>query len=229
MLSANPDRVVLASTAETQPAGTAYFSSYEIFLLQFGYAFSDAVQATLTGLVDSETLSHIAELTLKANVYRSESLRVAALTAIDYLGSESDQVLFGRIGASATFCFVRGCHSHFSLSGMLIAHHQLHVVLPVGLAAGFVVRISSNVSLLLEYSGLMTAIEDLADLFGEQMPVWSVNYGCRFGGPTWALDVAFIRVMRAQRQARLTPSQQLGRLFGVPFLAFTYRFTVPGH
>ena len=47
---ANVDRVIAVSTAETHPAGTFYFTDYEIAVLSVGYSISDRVQLTLTGL-----------------------------------------------------------------------------------------------------------------------------------------------------------------------------------
>src|SRR5689334_3362997 len=44
--SAHADRVVLVPTAETQPQGTLFLSSYEIVGAGVGYAFSDRVHAS---------------------------------------------------------------------------------------------------------------------------------------------------------------------------------------
>src|ERR1019366_2987154 len=47
---ANADRVILGSTAETHPKGTFFISDYEILLLQVGYAITDQLQVSVTGI-----------------------------------------------------------------------------------------------------------------------------------------------------------------------------------
>src|SRR6185295_2268577 len=42
------DRVVLAPTAYTHPAGTFFVSSYDVVFLQAGYALSDSTQVSVT-------------------------------------------------------------------------------------------------------------------------------------------------------------------------------------
>src|SRR5215207_9903571 len=46
---AHYDRILIAPTAETNPKGSFYATSYEIVLLQFGYAVSDFTQISITG------------------------------------------------------------------------------------------------------------------------------------------------------------------------------------
>ncbi|MFI5308029.1 MAG: hypothetical protein ACHQ53_11780 [Polyangiales bacterium] len=216
---AHADRVLIVPTAETQPRGMLFGSSYEIVLLSAGYAPTDHVHVSVTGTTNFR--SGFAELELKANVLRSRYLRIALQSSIDYLeGNEGAPLLFGRVGAIAQICFELACRSSLSLAAMTVVHDEPDTVLPVGLGAGFTARVSRDVSLLLEYSMLVNAARDLPLI---SLPVYVAGYGMRVSShPSWALDVAFLRPMKGSTRARLA-SPTLFDLLGVPLLAFTYR------
>ena len=101
---AHADRVLLVPSAETHPQGTLFASSYEIIILTVGYAFSDRVQASITGSTDGH--GGFGDLDLKANLLRSRYLRMAVLTSIDFFHTRratiSCSAASGRAASSAS-------------------------------------------------------------------------------------------------------------------------------
>lgn len=218
-LDAHADRVLLVPSAETHPQGTLFATSYEILMLSVGYAFTDRLQASVTGMTDGH--GGFVDFDVKANLLRSRWLRVAALASIDFLHSrDGEDLLLGRPGVSAQLCFELACRTSLSLHATLIVHDEPNTLLPLGFGAGFVARMSSDVSALLEYDMIINASRDL-DLI--DLPVFAVGYGARIStAPSWALDIALLRRMQSDETVRLTPPT-LFELIGAPFLAFTYR------
>ncbi len=216
---AHADRVLVVPTAETQPKGTLFASSYEIVLLSAGYAFTDRLHASITGTTNLR--SGFVELSLKANVLRSRVLRLALQSSADYIhGQTGSALVFGRVGADAQICFERACRTSLSLAAMVVAHDEPDTILPLGLGAGFTARVSSDVSLLLEYSTLFNAARKLPLI---DLPLYVAGYGARISAhPSWALDLAFLRALKNDRRVRLA-APTLFDLLGVPLLAFTYR------
>jgi hypothetical protein len=107
-----------------------------------------------------------------------------------------------------------------SLAATVVAHDAPDTVLPLGVGVGFIAFLSRELSLLLEYSGVLDAAEtvELIDL-----PIYLVSYGVRISGcPSWALDLAFGRPLRSERGLR-TGKVNLFEFIGVPLIAFTYR------
>ncbi|HMI91978.1 MAG TPA: hypothetical protein VK509_11470 [Polyangiales bacterium] len=215
--SAHADRVVLVPTAETQPAGTLFLSSYEIVGAGVGYAFSDRMQVSLVGATTFTALW--AEINVKANLLRSRWLRIAAQTSIDYARGEDEELPFGRIGGTLQLCFDLPCRSSMSAAATVVAHDAPDTVLPLGVGLGFIAFLSHELSLLLEYAGVLDATElELIDL-----PVYLVSYGIRISGsPTWSLDLAFARALRSEEGLR-TGRVGVFDLLGAPLAAFTYR------
>jgi hypothetical protein len=173
--------------------------------------------------------SQLVELNVKAILLRSRVLRVAALSSIDYARAEVDDedddaqahLVFGRVGATLQLCFELRCRSSLSLSATLVLHDQADIVLPVGAAAGLTAFVSDEVSLLLEYSGLLNASSDLEII---DLPVYLIAYGARFSGSSsWALDVALLRPLVSDDEIATAPPG-LFDFLGLPLLAFTYRF-----
>jgi hypothetical protein len=216
---AHADRVLLVPTAETQPDGTIFASSYEIVLLSAGYALSDRLHISTTGTTD--LTNTFAELNLKANVLRSRWLRIALQSSIDYIrGKRGGPLLFGRVGGTAQICFELACRTSLSLAAMVVVHDEPDTILPLGLGAGFTARMSPSLSLLLEYSMLFNAARNLPLI---SLPVYLAGYGVRFSShPSWALDLAFLRSMKSDDRIRVV-APTLFDLLGVPLLAFTYR------
>jgi hypothetical protein len=216
--SAHADRVVLVPTAETQPAGTLFLSSYEILGAGVGYAFSDQLHVSLVG---ATTLDAVwAEINVKANLLRSRWLRIAAQTSVDYARGEGDEVPFGRVGATLQLCFDLPCRSSMSAAATVVVHDAPDTVLPLGTGLGFIAYLSPELSLLLEYAGVLDAAENLELI---DLPVYLVSYGIRVSGsPTWSLDLAFARALRSDEGLR-TGNATVFELLGVPLAAFTFR------
>jgi hypothetical protein len=217
---AHADRVILVPTAETHPAGTLFLSSYEVIVPSIGYAFTDRLHASVTGLTDLD--SAFVELNVKANLLRSRALRVAVLSSIDYASGEDDgELLFGRAGITAQLCFELACRTSLSLSAMLVAHDELDTILPMGIGAGFTAQLGEDLVALLEYSALINAAREFEFI---DLPVYLVGYGLRIAPrPSWALDLTFLRTMESDDEIRAGDASVFD-LLGVPFLAFTYRF-----
>jgi hypothetical protein len=218
--SAHADRVVLVPTAQTQPAGTLFVSDYEVVIPSVGYAFSDRVQTELTGLTDFSKFVFV-DASLKAALVRSRYLHLAAIASLDYAGGEDEELPFGRATAVAQLCADVGCRSSLSLAATLIAHDAPDTILPLGIAAGFVARLSDLVDFLLEYSALLNAGPELQLI---DLPIYLVAYGARFNfGRHWALDATLLRPMQEDDGLR-GGDVELFQFLGVPFLALTYRF-----
>jgi hypothetical protein len=216
--SAHADRVVLVPTAETQPAGTLFLSSYEIVGGQAGYAFSDRLQGSLIGVTNFDAV--FLEINLKANLLRSRWLRIAAQTSIDYARGSDEEIPFGRAGGTLQLCFDLPCRSSLSLAATVVAHDAPDTVLPLGVGVGFIAFLSHELSLLLEYAGVLDAAETLELI---DLPIYLVSYGIRISGcPSWALDLALGRPLRSEQGLR-TGKATVFDLLGVPLIAFTYR------
>ena len=219
-VDAHADRVLLSPTAAPHPEGTVYRTNYELLFIQAGYALTDRTQVSIAGVTDF-TNNVIAELTLKANVYRGRALRVALLSAIDLLVADDENLALGRVGGTVQWCFEVVCHSSLSVSLMAVLHDEPDLLFPLGAAAGLVVRVSDVASVLLEYSGLFNAAGDIAIV---SFPQFLVSYGVRLSGsPHWSLDLALMRRMETLKRSDL-PEQELFALLGLPLVAFTYRF-----
>ena len=216
--SAHADRVVLVPTAETQPQGTLFLSSYEIVGGGAGYAFSDRLQASVVGATDLDALW--AEINVKANLLRSRWLRIAVQTSIDYARGEDEEIPFGRVGGTVQLCFDLPCRSSMSMAATVVAHDAPDTLLPLGAGLGFIAFLSHELSLLLEYAGLFDATENLELI---DLPLFLVSYGIRISGsPTWSLDLALARPLRSEDGLR-TDSVGVFDLMGVPLAAFTFR------
>ena len=119
------DRVILVPTAETHPKGTFYMSSYDIVLLQFGYAFTDRFQLTLTGtppLSADETVA-LLDFSMKTVAVRTDRFRLAGIgSASGIVGLEGGAFFLGRAAAVGEFCLSSDCANTASLAtGVLLA------------------------------------------------------------------------------------------------------------
>jgi hypothetical protein len=201
---AHVDRVIIAPTAETHPEGTLYLSSYEIVLLQAGYAVTDRTQVTLTSMppLPNEKILPL-DLTLKTVVARAPEYRVAALASVSGIaGIEQGTVVVGRLGGVAQLCFERTCRSSVSVATNVLLVGQAIITSGVGL----VVRGTDHVSVLLEVDSLVPVGRDVAIYGG-----LAIGPGIRFSGEHLALDLAFMHALDVLEGP------------GVPFLAATYR------
>jgi len=217
---AHVDRVIMSSTAETHPEGTAFGSLY-VVLPQVGYALTQRLQLSLTGFSDLGSRGNfVFDLTAKANLLRTRTLRVAALTSIALLHADRLSLAFGRIGAAAQWCFAATCESSINASGMVVLHDKGDLLIPYGGALGFVGHLSGVAKLLLEYGTLSS----LADSFvSDQINIWYVGYGLRFSRPSWGFDVVFLRHMALKVPENRPSGPNIIDVLGLPLLIFTYR------
>ncbi len=202
---AHVDRVVFFPTAETHPEGTFYFSSYEIVLLQAGYAVSDRTQVTLTAMppLRKETILPF-DLTVKTVLVRAAEFRVAALGSVSGIsGTDIGTGVVGRAGGVVQLCFEWTCRSSVSLGSQVLL---LGPAIFVGNGAGVILRASEHVSALLEVDAAIP-IGNVANQYNGI----AVAPGVRFTGEHFALDLAFAHALDALGGPSL------------PFLAATYR------
>lgn len=217
--SAHGDRVILVPTAQTHPAGTLFLTSYEIVVPSIGYAWSDRVQTAVTGTTDFSEFLFL-DLSMKASLVQSRYLHVAATASLDYATGEDEELPFARATVIAQLCVDAGCRSSLSLAGSLFAHDAPDTILPLGLGAGFVARISDTIDVLLEYSALFNAGPELELI---ELPVYLAGYGARFNfGSQWALDVTLLRPMQEDPGLR-NGDVELFQFLGLPFVALTFR------
>jgi hypothetical protein len=205
---AHVDRVVFVPTAETHPEGTLYFSSYEVVLLQAGYALSDRTQVTLTSMppLPKEKILPL-DLTLKTVVARAPEFRVAALGSVSGIaGIEQGTVVLGRVGGVVQLCFERTCRSSVSVGSTVI------LAGPAILAengTGLIVRATEHISLLLEVDASIPIGTVAAEYHG-----MAIAPGIRFSGEQLGFDIAIAHSLDVLE----------GPAF--PFLAATYRIGV---
>jgi hypothetical protein len=210
---ANADHIVLFSTAETHPKGTFYFSDYELVFLQAGYAITDSVQVSLTGvppLVKDQP--YFFDLAVKGNFLRTEVLRLAMVgagTVVVAPDADPNTVLGARLNGVSQFCFEALCKNSFSLNVGTFLNSESNRIVPITLAGGLVVQASSLVKLLLEPAYAIVIGEGVED----QPEGFLLNYGLRLSGEHFGFDLAFIRPF----------GPDIPLILGVPWVAFTYR------
>jgi hypothetical protein len=115
------DRVVLAPTAYTHPAGTFFVSSYDVVFLQLGYAFTDRTQISVTASPPlgepGEVRLAFVDATLKSALVREGPVRVAALGSVSGVATNEPGILLvGRAGAVVQLCLDLSCQSSLSIS-----------------------------------------------------------------------------------------------------------------
>jgi hypothetical protein len=202
---AHVDRAIIMPTAETHPRGTFYASSYEIVVVQAGYAVSDSTQITLTGMppLPAERILPF-DLTVKTVLVRAPEFRVAALGSVSGIaGVDPGTVAIGRVGGVTQLCFESACRSSVSVGTTLALAGPVLAALN---GAAIVLRAASHVSILFEVDAsipLGSGVGDYAGIFAAP--------GLRFSGERFGFDFA------------LAHSLQDLKGITVPFLAFTYR------
>lgn len=209
---AHVDRVMLLPTAETHPEGTVYLSSYEIVVLQAGYAASDSVQITLTTVPPVfDGLIVPADVSLKVVLAREPRFRLAAIGSVSgIMGLEEGNFFIGRLGGVAQFCFERRCDSSANM-GITAVLAGPATVTATGL--GFVWRLASWFSLLFEADTLVPLGPEIGRFNGV-----ALGPGVRFFGKRWGIDLAAMTSIDVEIGDDEEPPPVL------PFVAFTYRF-----
>lgn len=207
-LDANADRVVVMPTAYTHPKGTFYASSYDIVLLQIGYAVSDTTQVSLTATPPLGP-DHVfpADLSVKTRVVEEPGFRLALTgSATGISGLNEGPMFLGRAGVVAQFCFDDACRGSISaMSNLLLAGPAMFAAN----GAGVVVPATHWLSFLAE-------AETLLPLGREVGPYNGIAFGggVRFPYRTWALDLTVVGAISGSDDTK----------GAAPLLVFTYRF-----
>lgn len=212
LLDAGSDHVILFPTADTHPKGTIYFSDYELALLQVGYALTDSIQLSVTGLPPLvEGLPYFADISGKVTFLRITRFRAAGYAGVIGSSMDNEFVYGGRAGAVGQYCFSDSCRSSMSFGVGTLVSTRFHDTVPVHFSMGLVARVSDVVALLLEPTFVTSLGADPTEgLF--------VAGGVRFSSGNFAFDLT------------------AGRLFGIyegtlpfpvilPMLSITYRTT----
>lgn len=219
---AHADRVIFGSTAETHPKGTFFFTDYELLLLEFGYAVTDQLQLTLTGLPPIvKDQPYFFDFGVKLNLVRGDVFRAALTGAFDVVtvggtGTDTGPFYGGRLGAVGQFCFERTCRSSVSITAGTLLTSGVKQVLPVYGAVGFVANVSPLVSVLAEpelLGALGTGQTDISS--GAFL---AMGYGVRLARQNFGLDLTLIKPVAATTGAFQDPF-----ILGYPFVVFTYR------
>jgi hypothetical protein len=160
---AHQDRLLFAPTAETNPKGSFYATSYEIAFIQLGYALSDATQLSVT-LTPPLGEAHVVpgDISVKTVLLREPHVSVAAIaSASGIVGFEEFSGFLGRAGGVATFCVdAQECRLSFSMSS------DIALIGPASLlfnGAGLSYRAGRIVSLIVELDSLIP----LGEVVGE--------------------------------------------------------------
>ena len=199
------DRVVLMPTAKTQPKGLFTFSSYDVVLLQAGYAITNSTQVTLTFTPPVEGGMPL-DLTLKTAIFRGPLVRAAAMASATGLTGLGDVgfVFLGRAGGVVDFCLEPQCASSFSVgSNVTFAG----AVLFMWNGAGVIWRLRPKLVLLAEADTMIPLGRTLGQVNG--LFAWG---GLRVPGRRWSFDAALGHSPRAG-----------GRPVTLPLLVLSYR------
>jgi hypothetical protein len=205
---AHHDRVLILSTAETHPAGSFYLTSYEIILLQLGYAVSETTQISVTTTPPlGESATILADFSLKNVLVRQPRFSVAAIaSASGIIGVDEFNGFLGRAGGVVTLCAdAAACNLSFTFGT------NLALAGPASLwfnGVGVTYRLSKLVTLLAEVDTLVP----LSELVGEANGMLG-GAGVRLSGLAWGVDMALLGAGKAGGD----PSPV------IPFIAASYR------
>lgn len=210
---AHADRVILFPTAETQPKGSFFVSSYELVLIQVGYAVTDDFQ--LSALVLPPLLEeqpYFISPTLKLNLVRSEQGNVALLGGVDFITDEDgdESAVLARLGAAGQLCIDPACDSS------LTANVHGWTALTEGdgsiifLSAGATIFVSELVSLLIEPTYPLI----VQDGETQDIDFFVLAYGVRLSGSQFGLDLTLARPFGIDDSPFV---------LGLPFVVASYR------
>jgi hypothetical protein len=194
-------------TAETNPAGTVSFASYEIVILQVSYAPSDRTQVTLTGAppLGEEQVAPL-DITVKTVVVREPRVSLALMgSGSGIFGLEEGNGFIGRAGAVVTLCEPAWtCKLGLSVATNLVLLGPYSAALS---GVGGSVRLGKLVSLVAEVD---TAVP-LGASIGQANGILG-GAGVRLSKPSWGLDLGCFAGGKARAET-----------FAAPWVVFTYR------
>jgi hypothetical protein len=202
------DRIVLGPTAYTHPAGSFFVSSYDIVVLQAGYALSDHTQVSVTvtppiGEPGEVRLSFL-DVTLKSAVVRDGLVRAAALGSVSGgASSEPALLLVGRVGGVVQLCLRLSCESSFSINSNVLL---LGPVLLMANGAGAIVRATRRLSFVAEVDTVVPLGRE-----GGNANAVLAGGGVRLHFTRFAADLSVLRGVGPSRELVL------------PVLGLTYR------
>lgn len=206
---AHHDRVMFAPTAETNPKGSFYLTSYYIVLWQLGYAVTDSTQISITAMPPIGTEPVVpGDISIKTVLMRSPHVTLSAIgSASGILGVEEFSGFLGRAGAVASFCVDEGaCRLSFHMAS------DVALIGPASLlfnGAGANVRVGRIVSILAEVDSLIP----LGSQVGSANGVMG-GAGVRLSGRAWGVDIGLFKAGK-----RGSDVSDL-----IPFIAATYRY-----
>jgi hypothetical protein len=206
---AHHDRLLFAPTAETNPKGSFYATSYYIVLLQMGYSVSDSTQISLTATPPlGEARVIPGDISIKTVLLREPHVSVAAIgSASGIVGFEEFSGFLGRAGGVATFCAdARECRLSFSMSTNMVLAGPASLLFN---GAGVSFRAGRIVSLIAE----LDTVIPLAEPVGEANGLLG-GVAVRLSGRAWGVDLGLLKAGKAREKASDI----------VPFLAVTYRY-----
>jgi hypothetical protein len=210
----NIDRGFLLPTAETQPAGSISFNSYELFFEGITYGVTDDLHITGTVLTLNTDSFWMGNVSAKYRFLKTGRLRLAAQGSVTFIHTDIDEDLeethtFFTAGAIASICVDEGCNSLVSASATtgLSANTDER---PVIYGVSAVQSIAPHVKLVGEF--VSAGMFDGSDWDGADGGL--LNYGVRFTSDRIAGDVGFLRPIGSDSD--VFP-------LGIPFINFTYR------
>jgi hypothetical protein len=206
---ARVDRGLLHATAETQPKGTFTVSNYELVLFQAGYSPTDWLQVSVTTLPPYfTTMVGFVDLSVKANLLRTDRFRVAGIVGGDLAGTVDSAVGGAHGGVIGQVCLTESCRGSVSLNTELVWMTETE---DLGYHAGLPVQIpvSKAVSVLLEPMVVGAAASPTRESLG------AFGYGVRIAGPSFGADLGMIKPI----------GSELGEIFllGLPVVSVTFR------
>jgi hypothetical protein len=204
---AHADHVLLLPTAYTHPEGTVYLSSYEILLLQAGYALADTTQLTLTATppLGDDAIFPL-DVSLKHVVVHDGPVRAALIGSMTGLmGLNEGNVVLGRVGGVTQLCFSDACDSSVSMATTVLLAGPATIALS---GAGAIWRVANWLALLGEFETVLPFGREAGEANAA-----AIALGVRFPFRRVAVDVGLVR-----------PIGLDANVPALPWVGVTYRF-----
>ncbi len=212
VVDAHADRLLLFPTADTNPEGSFYFTAYELIFWQLGYSPTDFLQVTLTTwpiIVEDQPLFF--DLNIKGTVLSEEAFRLALFGGATAIIPEDEFFGIARLGITGQYCTEPECWVSLHVGGLGAVPFGSDVSSEIGAVAmlGVRARLTRVFALLLEAeTGTLTRDDEFETPQGAL-----INYGVRFSGEAFAIDIGFLR-----------PTEDIEIVLGLPWVAATYRY-----
>ncbi len=205
--NAHADRVLIAPTAYTHPGGSFYATSYDIALLQLGYALNDSTQISVTGTppLPNENVLPL-DISLKTRLVDERRVRIAVIaSATGIIGLNEGDFFLGRGGGVVQLCFDDACKGSFSLGSTMLLAGPASLLAS---GAGAIIPATHWLHLLLEADSLLPIGREAGPYNGV-----AIGGGVRFPFKNWAIDVGALRALETTNSSAT-----------VPLLAISYRY-----